>query len=410
VSAAQPGFRAIADALRETTERLAREIATPCADPPRWSEFEWSVARAVCAMQGISSLLATRLRWRGPAHWQDFLREQHQQTLACGERIGDLLGRLHEAARAAGLPVVALKGSAVRELALHRAGERPMGDIDLLVRPADMALAARVICSLGYIEACDMRRHVTFLPDGCGTPKPYGEHIDNPLRIELHQRVSEQLPVDTVDITASLWPSTTAPGINPYASFAALMRHLLLHAAGNMRANAMRFLQIYEISVCARRMTAEDWLALRGADPRRSAWWIFPALSMAERYFPGSVPGGHLEDFARACRPRLRARYRSCTVYEVSWSNLRIPALPGVEWARTWREALRFARSRALPKREALDDLAKGLATLPNQSSARWYRATHAERIVRWVFSRPPRVQTILTVRAALESASSARG
>jgi hypothetical protein len=34
----------------------------------------------------------------------------------------------------------------------------------------------------------------------------------------------------------------------------------------------------------------------------------------------------------------------------------------------------------------------------------RWYGASHLERIARWVFSHPPRVQTISAVSEALRS------
>ena len=284
-----------------------------------------------------------------------------------------------------------------------------MGDIDLLVRPADLDLASAVVRSQGYHEACATRRHITFMPTASANQRLYGEHPDNPLRIELHPQVTESLPVEIVDITDSLWPPSPVPGSNPYASFAALMRHLLLHAAGNMRANALRFLQIYEIAVCARRMTSSDWTELLGLQPRYASWWIYPALSMAERHFPGSVPGDRLEEFATVCPSRLRSRYKNRSIYSVSWSNLRIAALPGMEWSRSWRETLRFVRHRAFPTRVQLDELANSVATLPNLSRVRWYDSSHAERIVRWIFGRPPRVQTLVTVQAALESPSPPR-
>lgn len=40
--------------------------AAPTNEMPKWSEFEWRIARAAAAMHGISSLLHRDLRWRGP--------------------------------------------------------------------------------------------------------------------------------------------------------------------------------------------------------------------------------------------------------------------------------------------------------------------------------------------------------
>jgi hypothetical protein len=399
-----PGFSVIAGALRVTTERLASEIAAPREEPPAWSDFEWGVARAVCAMHGISALLASRLHWRGPQDWERFLREQQQQTLARHVLIGERLAALNRAAGRAGLHFVALKGSALREFSVHHPGERPMGDIDILVRPCDVALAARVIDSIGYEPAYQARRHDVFVPRERVTSHSFGEHVSSPLRIEVHQRVCESLPVTPVEITGSLWPVETRAGANPYANFTALLRHLCLHTAGNLRANAMRFLQVYDCALLSRRMGESDWRELLGPEPRRSSWWIYPVLSLAERYVPQSVPPAVLAQFARACPRRLRARFERCQVSDVSWSNLRIAALPGVEWARGVGEVLRFAGRRVFPSRTDLDELHRGLHTNPGIEHSRWYRGSHAARILRWAMGRPPRVQTLASLHAALSA------
>ena len=83
----------------------------------------------------------------------------------------------------------------------------------------------------------------------------------------------------------------------------------------------------------------------------------------------------------------------------MSWSNLRIAALPGSEWSRSPLELLRFARSRLLPERQALAELADAV-TQPAGAARSLVRAVARQRILRWVTSRPPRVQTLLTVLA----------
>jgi hypothetical protein len=181
------------------------------------------------------------------------------------------------------------------------------------------------------------------------------------------------------------------------------MRHLCLHAAGNMRANAVRFLHIHEIALLARRLSTSDWRELLGDGAgRTSAWWMYPSLALASNYLPGSIPPRLLAEFRAVCPSRLRRRYQRMSLYEVSWSNVRIAALPGLEWARSLGETWRFARSRAWPDRTAIDELALASVAQPALTSIRWYGASHAERIVRWVFTRPPRVQTMVSVRAAI--------
>ena len=177
-----------------------------------------------------------------------------------------------------------------------------------------------------------------------------------------------------------------------------------VHKIAVLRANAMRFLQVYDCALLSRRMGEADWRELLGVDPRRSAWWVYPSLVMAERYVPQSVPPAVLAEFAAACPRRLRERFMRCEVSDVSWSNLRIAALPGLEWARSLGEKLRLARKRAFPAREDIDELKRGLSTLPTLDQSRWYHGSQAARILRWTFGRPPRVQTMVSVCAALRA------
>ncbi len=398
-----PGYRAVAAALRMTTERLVREIAEPQRFAPGWDQFEWAVARAVCAMHGISGLLAARLRWRGPESWRDFLRQQRAETASQFARAGQLLAKLDQLLGNAGIPFVALKGSAIRTLQLHEPGDRPQADIDLLVHPDDLARAGAALSLIDYELILSKRREVTYAPKQCTVADALGEHPANPLKIELHARVSEELPVEAVDITSSLFPSRVKPGANPYASLAALMRHTCLHAAGSMRVNAMRFLQIWEIAQLARRLSDADWRELVGEGRGiRQSWWLYPPLAIAARYVPGSVSAQWLAALRKVCPLRLRRRYARVRVYDVSWSNLRIAALPGHEWSRNPLQVLRLARNRVWPSRVAREELDAFLRTTPQLTQLRWYGVSHLERIARWTFTRPPRVQTISAVSLAL--------
>jgi hypothetical protein len=406
-SADLPPFGVIAKALRVTTERLVREVVDPCDTAPDWSEFEWTVARAVSAMQGISGLLAVRLKWRGPVAWNDFLCEQHAQMSAREPRIDRLLMQLDVACRKAGLPYVALKGSAVRAIGLHRRGERPQSDVDLLVAPADLEACGRIVESIGLRYSFADRHHTVYSPPEDVKPGIFGEHADNPLRVEVHGHVSEPLPIEPVDITAAIWPQTRSPGNNGYSRIAALFQHLCLHAATNMRANAARFVQIYEIAMLARRMQNSDWRDLRLEDASLGKfWWMYPAMALASRYVPESIPRQLLAELCRACPARLSERYDDVAIWEVSWSNLRIAALPGHEWSRSFAEVLRLVRSRVLPKRDELAELSLAARSEPRIMQVRWYGASHVERIARWVLSRPPRVQTIVAIRDALNAGS----
>src|SRR5258708_39953910 len=108
--------------LRKITEVLAQELACPTQVAPDWSEFEWIMARAVAAMHGVSPLLSRALRWQGPAGWTGFLEQQRAHTAKRNVRIDDLLLRLDQRTREAGISAVALLGRPRAGLGCSQAG------------------------------------------------------------------------------------------------------------------------------------------------------------------------------------------------------------------------------------------------------------------------------------------------
>ena len=394
-----PPFRALETALGATTERLAHELAAPTLIAPEWTQFEWGIARAVAAMQGISGLLARGLRWRGPADWSKFLVEQEQQTQLRQQRVAEICSRLDASMRRRGICVIALKGAALHDIGVYRPGERPMGDVDLLIRPLDVDAVAGAIAELGYREAYATRRHRVFEPDEPARLAAFGEHAGNPLQIEVHTHVAEGLPIRAVDITSDLWPRTAVPGLNRYSSTAMLMKHLLLHAAGNMRSRALRGIQLHDIALLAGRMNAEDWRSLI-AGGVNSRWWMLPPLLLTARYYGDVFPADLMNVLRRDCPALLRRIAGRHALKDVSWSKIRIQAFPGMEWVRSPKEAAMFAKSRIWPSHRALTELRIGAVHGGVDRVVPWYGQSHPVRILRWIFSRPPRVQTMRVLLA----------
>jgi hypothetical protein len=123
---------------------------------------------------------------------------------------------------------------------------------------------------------------------------------------------------------------------------------------------------------------------------------------LTARYYPMTVPPSLFACLRVGCPWLLRKLAPRQQVTDVSWSNIRIPAFPGVEWSRTPLEALNFVASRIWPSRRARLELDVGAAEIQGASTVPWYGIPHGVRILRWIFSSPPRVQTLLSVRAAL--------
>jgi hypothetical protein len=126
-------------------------------------------------------------------------------------------------------------------------------------------------------------------------------------------------------------------------------------------------------------------------------------LMLTARYYPGVVDSVALERLEASCPWLLSRMTRNHRLADVSWSNIRIAAFPGIEWSRTPQEAIGFMKSRIWPDRESRSELVDGAAQVPGVSTIPWYGISHGARILRWVFLRPPRVQTLLSVRAALD-------
>jgi hypothetical protein len=400
-----PPFKVLAAALRRTTERFAYELAEPTDSQPDWNEIEWAVARSTAAMQGISMLLANNLTWAGPPPWLAFLAEQREQSVLRHERIGMLLAKIDAAMRERGVACIALKGAALRGLDLYRPGERPMADVDLLVTSADLQAVAAAMADNDYVEASATRRHLVYEPRHKSAPRGFGEHVDNPLKIEIHTAIAELLPVRSVDITDVLKRGARRPGLNNYPDLVALLLHLLLHAAANMRAHALRNVQLYDIALVASLLYENDWQTLLGQrQDREKRWWLFPPLALTARYYREHVPREVLRAARAACPRLLRVAASRQSLTDVSWSNLRIHALPGIVWSRSPLDALRFMASRVVPGRRSLERIEAAIRDQPHLDRVPWYGLSQGSRILRWLFSRPPRVQTIVSVRAALES------
>jgi hypothetical protein len=165
----------------------------------------------------------------------------------------------------------------------------------------------------------------------------------------------------------------------------------------------LRLVQLHDIALLAARLAPGDWRELLAMCPNGgNLWWAAAPLMLAGRYYPRAIAPDLIAQLEAEC-PRLLVKLtRRQRLADVSWSNIRIEAFPGLEWSRTPREALKFMSSRIWPSREARLELKLGAAQIPGSRAIPWYGSSHATRILRWVFGRPPRVQTLLSVQAAL--------
>jgi hypothetical protein len=408
--AAFPGIaahpRKLQAVLTQVTERLAHELAQPTPKAPDWSDFEWNIAKAVAAMHGVSPLLSCSLCWRGPAGWMHFLNEQRVHVTERHARIEKLLLQIDQTAREAGVAMMTLKGVALHALGLYVRGERPMADVDLLVHPQHAARAVCLIESLGFRESRTSFKERAFAPLESHSAGALGEHSNNDITIELHERICERLPLHLNDIADVVFPREPRPGLNGYPSRAALMTHLLLHTAGEMTMKSVRLIQLHDLALVGRQMTESDWdELLQWNSSGLRLWWALPPLRLTLRYFALSVPTRALRALESECPWMLRRSAGRPILSDVSFSHLWVDAFPGIEWSRSIREMLSYVASRIRPSAEQLAARAASAVTQDWAADSQWSTLSQSRRIARWLTSRPVRPVTMHVLRATLAEA-----
>jgi Uncharacterised nucleotidyltransferase len=401
-----PTPQALQAALQNITETLARALGDGQERAPEWSEFEWAAARAVAAMHGVSPLMSRALHWKGPPGWMQFLHDQRVHTANRHARFDELLRRIDERLAQSGIAAVALKGVALHAMGFYCVGDRPMADIDLLVRPIDAERTARALGSLGFRQSSASWKERVFTPIEDHAPIDLGEHSNNDLKIELHERICERLPSRITDASERIFPSQPHPGLNGYASKASLMIHLLLHAAGSMPIRAVRLLQLHDLALLSAKMTDSDWDEVLSSRTRRQRlWWAFPPLKLTSRYYSSKIPARVLSALAGECPFVLRGVANRCRLYEVSLSYLWVEAFPGIAWSQSFFEAIEYAVRRLRPTAQTMV-LREYIANTQNWGKqGDWARLSQSRRILRWLSSRQTRPVTMNAVYAALNYA-----
>ncbi|HWW21329.1 MAG TPA: nucleotidyltransferase family protein [Steroidobacteraceae bacterium] len=405
-----PPLRLVESALRQATEAFAAELASPGNRSPEWGELEWTMAKAAAVLHGVAPLLAASLHWQGPPEWRRFVEQQNHHTLLRHRRIEALLACMDEATRRQGIAALALKGAALHALGLYCAGQRPMADIDLLVRERDVQPMLRVLQSLGYQQTSATWKHRILEPQRpAAVSRPQaqyalGEHSEAAIKIELHTRIAERLPVIEVDATECIVPSEPRPGLVGYPSTAALLMHLLLHAAGNMVVRTLRLIHLHDIALLTARMNDAQWAQwLRSRVDHRSAWWAVPPLELAARYYPHSIPSEVLAELRPECPRALRALSRRQTLSDVSYAALDVEAFPGLGWAASLSEKWRCILARIRPGADwrVMRELVRAE---PWSATGASPRQSLGRRGLRILLTRPPRPASMYIVRAALAS------
>jgi hypothetical protein len=121
----------------------------------RKGDIAWSKVTSRAIQHGVSPLLYVNLREASldsivPEQMMDRLRRAYLNSIARSLLIQHEIECLLKTFNRESIPVIALKGSVLAQTLYTNPALRPMGDLDLLIRQADIARVKPLLLAVGY--------------------------------------------------------------------------------------------------------------------------------------------------------------------------------------------------------------------------------------------------------------------
>ena len=279
--------------------------------PKQWEEVEREALR-----HGLAPLLHRRLSALGghlapPAAVMERLRDVHLHSMLRSVATRAALAEVLTALRSAGIAVTILKGACLADGVYGDASLRPMGDVDLLVHPADVGRTAALLQSLGYESSLES------LPPGHHHLPAFVKAGAIP--IELHWTpVRRGLALDECDVAWARTSPAEIAGVEVLTLVPeALLYHLCLHIAYGHRLR-VPLLHLHDLAAVAGRYPNLDWDGIEAtAAAHGTGRFVYAALTLARRAFPSHFPPEALVRIGR-----LPHRPEDTAVVALAWDAL----------------------------------------------------------------------------------------
>jgi hypothetical protein len=279
------------------TERLVALLAKRTLGADTLADRDWERILALARKHDLGPILYARLNERAmppPRAIAAQLRDLYLASAARNTRLFHALGLILSAARDAAIPVIPLKGACLAEGVYANVALRPMADIDLLVRPAALPAALRLLGTLGYAcgQPVDPAAAQAVSQDMPTMSRPGG-----PL-VELHWTLVT--PLCHADIhepeLEGLWrrarPATVAGVETLTLSPVDLLLHLCMHVSVHHRFNLITLRNFVDIAEACRRYESEmEWdEAVARANQWRVGTGVRMALDLAAEWTDLRIP------------------------------------------------------------------------------------------------------------------------
>ena len=277
--------------LAQICHTMARWLNEPLPQNPNWSPKLWETFQFASRVHGVAPLLYEKLNG---ADWLDsslkaWLAEQYAFN---AQRLAKMQGELKEILalfNRHGLSILPLKGSILAEEFYKPAGLRPMADLDVLLRPEDLAMSTQLLAQLGYQQDVVHWKHLSFIkPDNRQVVSKDCEHPDNPRGLEVHLYCRESFGGPTVELTQMMWqrayPGNLLGESTLIPDLEALWLHLLAHTSYHMWQGKGRLIHLVDLARVTPRIN-HPLLLLNTVEAR----FTYPGLVLLKKYFPAAL-------------------------------------------------------------------------------------------------------------------------
>jgi hypothetical protein len=273
------------------------------------SDLDWDAILDAAERHRLAPLVYHSLRSLGehggvPATAMERLRRLYYWQAARNAHFHGELRRIVGAFSQAGVSAIVLKGAAIAELVYENIALRPMQDLDLLVRKADLNTADRIVRGLGYAPN-QSYRSAEWYREHHHHLAPYASAQTQAV-VEVHHDVLPPSAAVRPSLD-ELWRHARSVRIASVRTLVLAPEHLLVHLCLDVScvdAFVGRLLTLCDISAAIERYENEiDWIRLlstvRDQDAER---FVYYPLWLARRMVGARVPETVLQQLQASMR------------------------------------------------------------------------------------------------------------
>ncbi|MHC4126631.1 MAG: nucleotidyltransferase family protein [Planctomycetota bacterium] len=302
-------------------------------------------------------------------------------------RMMHLLERIAKAFNEAGVPLMALKGAALNLTLYRHPQDRPMVDLDLLVKPADSDRARAILEDVGCLRS-DIVFREDFFPRYYYEIEYTAGSVD-PVLIDLHVRPFRLLRYARLLPDEAIWERAVPVRMGSATVYVPSAENMLLHLAVHSAIHGNgRGLWLHDIKRWAEaRGDALDWDRLVDAAGR---WRLARAVLSGFRA-TGAAPGPVCSPSVCDRLARMPANWRDRLALwhaPLDGGNLVVSFLVSVLTTPDWRFVLGYVRDVLVPDRAYMDEW----CTRHDCGNRRW---AHVRRCLAPIMRRLPRFKSL---------------